>query len=116
MSSRLLIMVLTEAAENQPLLRGAPQTCGMRSGRVYLKPGESCGEHSTGDREEQLVFFAGKGIAYSGPEKTPHQVGVGKLLYIPPQTIHNIHNDGNEPLVYIYCVTPVIEEKKNEYA
>ncbi len=91
----------------QPLLEGQPQTHGMRSGRVYLKPGESCGEHSTGDHEEQLVFFSGRGTAFAGPDKTPIDVGVGKIIYIPPHTHHNIQNIGDEPLVYIYCVAPV---------
>ncbi len=105
-------MELTDAAEYQPLLRGEPQTCGMRSGRVYLKPGESCGEHSTGDHEEQLVFLAGRGTAYSGADKHPIPVGVGKILYVPPQMLHDICNTGDEPLVYIYCVTPIRKGSK----
>jgi mannose-6-phosphate isomerase-like protein (cupin superfamily) len=108
------VLELTETGEYQPLLRGIPQTCGMRSGRVYLKPGESCGQHSTGDHEEQLVFLSGRGTAYSGPGKDPIPVGVGKILYFPPQMLHDIHNTGNEPLVYIYCVAPVRKSQKDE--
>src|SRR5215475_10865470 len=46
-----------------PLLKGAPQTTGMRSGFVQLKPGESVGEHSTQDHEEALVVLHGEGKA-----------------------------------------------------
>jgi mannose-6-phosphate isomerase-like protein (cupin superfamily) len=42
-----------------------------------------------------------------GEEKIPHAVGAGKICYIPPHTIHNNKNTGTEPLVYIYCVTPI---------
>lgn len=105
---------LIDNKEYQPLLRGAPQTRGMRSGRVYLKPGDSCGQHSTGDHEEQLVFLAGSGTAYSGPDKKPLVVGVGKILYVPPRMLHDIRNTGTEPLVYIYCVTPVGKSPNDE--
>jgi mannose-6-phosphate isomerase-like protein (cupin superfamily) len=106
-SGKTLVMDLSENAEYQPLLTGEPQTCGMRAGRVYLKPGETCGEHSTNAHEEMLIFLSGKGTALIGEEKTPREVGVGKICYIPPYTIHNNKNTGTEPLIYIYCVTPI---------
>ncbi len=89
----------------QRLIPGAPTTHGMKSGRVYLEPGTSCGVHSTEDKEEQLVFLAGEGTADIAGEKMP--VGVGKICYIPPKTEHNILNTGTEPLVYVFCVAPV---------
>ena len=54
-SEKVLIIDLNKDPENQRLLAGKPQTCGMRSGRVYLAPGKSCGQHSTKDREELLA-------------------------------------------------------------
>ncbi len=46
-SKEVLVIDLSEEPENQRLLSGEPQTCGMRSGRVYLAPGQACGQHST---------------------------------------------------------------------
>ena len=89
----------------QRLLAGEPQTCGMKSGRVYLEPGKECGLHSTKENEELLVFLSGNGELIIREEEI-HQVGVGKISYIPPQTDHNVKNSGSEPLVYIYCVAP----------
>lgn len=106
-SDRILIMDLSSKAEYQQLLAGKPQTEGMRSGRVFLQPGESCGPHSTKAHEELLVFLSGKGVILIGEEQTPHKVGKGKVCYIPPNTIHNNKNTGAEPLIYIYCVCPV---------
>ena len=40
-SQEVFVIDLNEKAEYQRLLAGEPQTCGMKSGRVYLKPGES---------------------------------------------------------------------------
>lgn len=105
-SEEVLVIDLNEEPENQRLLSGEPQTCGMRSGRVYLAPGKACGQHSTKDREELLVFLAGQGELLIG-EGESFQVGRGKVSYIPAHTAHDVRNTGAEPLVYVYCVAPV---------
>jgi mannose-6-phosphate isomerase-like protein (cupin superfamily) len=105
-SGKVLVMDLTDKLDYQQLLQGKPQTHGMRCGRVYLQPGESCGQHSTEAHEELLVFLAGKGTALIGEKETPYEVAQGKVCYIPPYTIHNNKNTGTEPLIYIYCVAP----------
>jgi mannose-6-phosphate isomerase-like protein (cupin superfamily) len=104
---KVCIIDLNESGEYQKLLEGEPQTCGMRSGRVYLQPDETCGQHSTGRHEEMLVFLSGRGLALIGEEENSYPVGEGKVSYIPPHTIHNIKNTGAKPLIYVYCVAPV---------
>lgn len=104
-TNKAFVVELNDEKGYQRLIPGAPATHGMKSGRVYLEPGAECGVHSTEDKEEQLVFLSGNGTADIGGEKIP--VGIGKICYIPPQTEHNILNTSNEPLVYIFCVTPV---------
>jgi mannose-6-phosphate isomerase-like protein (cupin superfamily) len=110
-SGKVLVIDLTDKPEYQPLLTGMPQTSGMRSGRIYLKPGEECGLHSTKANEETLVFLSGEGTAFIGEKETVFKVGQGKICYIPPHTLHNIKNTGDLPLVYIYCVAPVASAK-----
>ena len=106
---KVLVIDLNEEPENQRLLSWEPQTCGMRSGRVYLAPGQACGQHSTKDREELLVFLSGRGELLIDAERT-FPVGQGKITYIPRHTIHDVKNTGDEPLVYVYCVAPVVDE------
>jgi mannose-6-phosphate isomerase-like protein (cupin superfamily) len=108
-SEEVLTIDLNKDPENQKLLDGKPRTCGMRSGRVYLPPGQACGRHSTKDREELLVFLSGCGELLIGEEDC-FEVGQGKVSYIPPQTAHDVRNTGSEPLVYVYCVAPVAGE------
>ena len=108
-SEKVLVIDLNETAENQKLLDGRPQTCGMRSGRVYLPPGQACGQHSTKNHEELLVFLWGQGELMIG-EGDCYQVGQGKVSYIPPNTAHDVKNTGSEPLVYVYCVAPIVSE------
>jgi len=49
-----------------PLLKGAPQTSGMRGGSVKLKPGESVGWHSTSGNEKLWSSCTGAALPISG--------------------------------------------------
>jgi len=51
------------AGQYRPLLMGVRQTAGMRSGFVRLTPGTTAGRHTTGNHEETLVIFRGRGTA-----------------------------------------------------
>lgn len=92
-----------------PLLKGAPQTAGMRSGFVRLKPGQSVGWHTTGRNEESLVILRGEGatLIEGQPKRSfaaPH------FLYIPPATRHNVESTGQGVLEYVYVVAPAAEK------
>ncbi len=104
-SDKAFAITLNDQPEYQRLLEGTPQTHGMRSGRVYLEAGKSCGQHSTKDNEELLVFLAGEGKVHIG-DSDQLVVGAGKVAYIPPRTLHDVENTGSAPLAYIYCVAP----------
>jgi mannose-6-phosphate isomerase-like protein (cupin superfamily) len=93
-----------------PLLHGAPQTTGMRSGFVRLKPGQAVGEHSTGEPEEALVVLKGEGRA-EVEGRTAVPISAGMLAYIPPRSRHNVINTGTETLEYVYVVAPVASGK-----
>ena len=104
-SEKAFVLDLNDEPDYQRLLAGEPQTHGMRSGRVYLEAGKSCGQHSTKDHEELLVFLAGEGKIHIG-DSDQLVVGAGKVAYIPPRTLHDVENTGPAPLAYIYCVAP----------
>ncbi len=88
-----------------PLLQGVPQTAGMRSGFVRLKPGETVGWHTTGQNEESLVVLRGEGEALiEGQAKQTFRAPA--FAYIPPATRHNVSNTGKTLLEYVYVVAP----------
>lgn len=87
----------------QPLL-DEPVTRGLASGHVTLKPGESMHRHDTERYEELLVVLAGRARVIVGTE--PMQVDAGEVLYIPPHTEHEVHNDGTVDLRYLFVATP----------
>ena len=62
-TAKPLTLPLECAGKDCSLLRGKPQTYGMRSGFVRLSPGETIGWHSTGKYEETLVILSGEGAA-----------------------------------------------------
>ncbi len=97
-------MVLSPEPVEQPLLTGPPQTAGMRSGKVALEPGGHMHRHSTDRNEELLVFLQGKARVVIGAEMV--LMAAGQVLYIPPQTEHEVHNEGPGVLTYVYTVAP----------
>lgn len=100
-----LTFVLDCAGGDCPLLKGAPQTSGMRGGSVKLKPGESVGWHSTSGNEEALVILRGSGVAkIDGHPDVP--LTEKMLAYIPPATRHNVTNTGPQLLEYVWVVAP----------
>jgi|YelNatPaOPRAMG01_1025707.scaffolds.fasta_scaffold87355_2 mannose-6-phosphate isomerase-like protein (cupin superfamily) len=100
-----LTLRLESTEKDQPLLRGVPQTAGMRSGFVRLKPGETVGWHTTGKNEESLVVLRGRGEALVAG-KPSLSFTAPAFVYIPPATRHNVANTGDGPLVYVYVVAP----------
>lgn len=100
-----LILPLECRTGDCPLLQGPPQTTGMRSGFVRLKPDETVGWHTTGQNEEALVILHGQGeVLIEGQPKL--KVVAPRLTYIPPATRHNVANTGKDPLEYVYVVAP----------
>jgi mannose-6-phosphate isomerase-like protein (cupin superfamily) len=102
-------MRLSCAGSDCSLLKGAPQTAGLRSGYVRLKPGEAVGWHTTGQNEETLVILQGKGEAeIEGSAAMP--IAEKMIAYIPPATRHNVKNTGTALLEYVYVVAPAAEK------
>jgi quercetin dioxygenase-like cupin family protein len=100
-----LAIALQCASGDCPLLKGAPQTAGMRSGFVRLQSGATVGWHTTGKHEEALVILHGQGEALiDGQAK--HSFVAPALAYIPPETRHNVLNTGKAALEYVYVVAP----------
>ncbi|MFH1398373.1 MAG: cupin domain-containing protein [Candidatus Omnitrophota bacterium] len=102
-----VLIKLTQTDEYQRLLNGAPSTAGMKSGCVTLKPGESVGEHKTQGKEEAIIVLEGEADVYVEGAFV-FTAGKESLVYIPPETNHDIRNSRNQKLRYIYITVPVM--------
>jgi quercetin dioxygenase-like cupin family protein len=91
--------------ENEPYFQilETENTVSMRSGLVNLTKEKSVGEHTTSGYEEMLIIINGKGEAQINSDKK-FQLEKGQIAYIPPNTVHNVINTGDEILQYIYVV------------
>jgi quercetin dioxygenase-like cupin family protein len=86
---------------------GPPGTYTMRSGYMVLAPTQSVGRHSTRTNEEAVIVLAGSGEMRisNGPvlQLRPYSV-----LYVPPETEHDVFNTGADTLRYVWVVARAI--------
>lgn len=81
----------------------------FESGCVAVQPGDSGSEHSSKSWQEMLVVLQGQGevIIGGGTQKLPIQAG--EAVYIPRQTIHQLHCTGDSALQYVYIAAKTVE-------
>jgi mannose-6-phosphate isomerase-like protein (cupin superfamily) len=95
---------LTPGEKYQRLLSYESGTFGVKSGHVILNSGEKIGLHSTREREEVIIVLKGEGEAAVGQEKIL-KIEKNSVLYIPPETEHDINNTGIGILEYVYVTS-----------
>jgi len=89
----------------QRLLVPGKDTRNIKSGCVILTPGGSVGEHSTAEKEEAIIILSGQAdIKCNGYSIN---ADAGSVVYVPPQTVHDVRNDGKDILRYVFLVVPV---------
>jgi mannose-6-phosphate isomerase-like protein (cupin superfamily) len=103
-ASKVKIAKLESGSKYQRLFNKDSGTCGMKSGHVILNAGEEIGEHSTDNSEEALVILKGKGQLVINKEEVLNIEG-NTVLYIPPETLHNVKNTGGGTLEYIFLTS-----------
>jgi quercetin dioxygenase-like cupin family protein len=74
---------------------------------MVLAPTQSVGRHSTRTNEEAVIVLAGSGEMRisNGPvlQLRPYSV-----LYVPPETEHDVFNTGADTLRYVWVVARAI--------
>jgi len=80
-----------------------PLSQNIKSGFVLLHKGEEMGEHITEDKEEVLYIIAGEATVTI--EGNAELAEAGSMIYIPPHAKHNVKNESDEDMKYIYVVS-----------
>ena len=80
-----------------------PESRLLKSGRVTLAPGEDIGEHVTEKREELILILKGEAVVEKEGELI--QLKHGQAHFIPEGKKHNVRNNSDKELEYIYIVT-----------
>ncbi len=80
-----------------------PLSQNIKSGFVVLHQGEEMGEHVTENKEEVIYIIEGTAtVIVSG---NTDYASAGSMIYIPPHTPHNVKNESEEAVKYIYVVS-----------
>jgi mannose-6-phosphate isomerase-like protein (cupin superfamily) len=101
-----LLVELSSQERFQRLLAGVPDTAGMKSGQMILKPGESVGAHRTQGKEESIIVLEGEAQVFC-EGRMLFVAPKDSLVYIPPETEHDIKNSAAGLLRYVYVVASV---------
>ena len=88
--------------KNESLLK-KPVSVQTGSGFVLLHKGEEVGEHVTENCEEVVYIIEGEAMIEMEEEKK--YVEAGSMIYVPPNKKHNIKNESDEDLKYMYVVS-----------
>ena len=77
-----------------------PDARSLSSSCVSLRPGERVGVHATAAKEELLFVLEGEATLLIDGAAT--KVPAGQAVYVPPDTIHDVANEGLTLLSYVY--------------
>ncbi|KKS83828.1 MAG: hypothetical protein UV59_C0031G0015 [Candidatus Gottesmanbacteria bacterium GW2011_GWA1_43_11] len=77
----------------------------LKSGCVVLQPGQEVEKHVTENREEVLIILEGTATVHC--ETEVETVYAPSLVYIPKNKKHNVINESDSPLKYLYIVTRI---------
>jgi quercetin dioxygenase-like cupin family protein len=87
--------------KTEPLIT-SEQSSYTRSGRISLEPGEDVGEHIPYQREELIIII--KGIATVIVQNRFFELNPGEAKFIPEGIRHNVVNNTDKEIEYIYVV------------
>lgn len=79
---------------------GPPESKMLKSGKVTLSPGEEIGEHTTYKKEELIIVL--QGTASLVKNNKVIELKEGETHYIREGIKHNIKNNSDQELKYMY--------------
>lgn len=98
---------LVSYIEGRKSLLRPPLSKKLKAGSVVLAPGENVGAHTTSGREEILIVLSGTATVECAGER--FNVPAKHLVYIPPETLHNVFNENDTSLEYVYLTAALTE-------
>lgn len=82
----------------------------LASGYVTLDPGSQVGEHETGKGEELIVLL--DGTAEVVEDGRGQAVRSPSVVLVPAHTRHNVKNQGDGPLRYVYVYVTALDPRE----
>lgn len=107
------LIKLDKTKRYQRLLKEKLGSLKIHSGHVVLRKNENIGEHITDNVEEMLIILEGKADIFIDKKKV-FKPGRNTVVYIPPNTAHDVKNAGSKILRYIYVTSPVYHSESRQ--
>jgi len=82
-------------------------------GVIVLKPGEMMGCHGHNEVEETFYFI--EGTPKMIVNDVPYEAKVGDAFRIEPLEKHDVHNDTDSPVKFVFIKCPYIPDDKITY-
>ena len=102
----LFIKALDSSRKFKRLFGNSNKQKGLAAGLMVIKKGDSVGIHNTENREEILVVLQGKAqVSVAGKRFILKN---GMMLYIPPNSLHNVRNTETRLLKYLYVTAAAV--------
>lgn len=89
---------VVKLSENGKIARGSK----IKGGCVKLNSGEKMHKHNTENGEEVIIVLEGTATVLIG--QIEQRVGKEESIFIPMQTEHEVRNESEFPLRYVYIV------------
>jgi len=100
----------SEIREIMAYRNSACKNISLAEATIY--PDRSTEPHYHDESEEIYYFLSGSGHMQLGDEEL--DVGPGDAVFIPPGTVHQTWNTGNEKLVFLCLCAPPYEHEDTE--
>lgn len=99
-------MDLIDTGDHRGFFDVVASTGRSQAATMVLSPGQSTGgPNNAHDRSDQWLFVqSGSGVATIDGEA--HRIEAGDLVLIEPGEVHEIRNDGDEPLTTVNVYAP----------
>lgn len=79
----------------------------LSAGLVTFEPGARQDYHQHNREEQVLYVISGSGLHWQ--DEVEKRIGRGDILHIPQYSRHRVHNDSDEPLVFLIVYAPVMQ-------
>lgn len=99
------LIEIDESTSRMSILKSNANSIKLHSGYVLLKSKEEVGLHDSKNYEELIIVLEGEGKFVS--DRAELYFKKGNIIYCPPNTKHNVINESQKELKYIYVAVKI---------
>jgi len=91
----------------EPLRSVVTETADATVVAWVVLPGQTIGQHVHPQGSDVWTVISGQGLYRHDPDEAPLRLRSGDIAVAGSGQLHGVHNDGDEPLVFVSVVAPL---------